>query len=84
MQRITNELDFPLIGDELNELWLEYENGDTIEARIAKQLDKFEMIKQADEYEKSSGKVLESFFLSTQDSFEHPEVKMMMIFRSLC
>ena len=37
------------VGDELLELWLDYEEGWSIEAAVAKQLDKFEMIMQADE-----------------------------------
>jgi 5'-deoxynucleotidase YfbR-like HD superfamily hydrolase len=46
-----------------------------VEGEVAKQLDKFEMIVQADEYERSCpGKKLQSFFDSTNDSFKHPEV----------
>lgn len=56
-------------------MWLEYEEESTYEASIAKQLDKFEMIVQADEYEKAnSGTILDSFFQSTMNSFTHPEV----------
>jgi putative hydrolase of HD superfamily len=46
-----------------------------IEAEVARQLDKFEMIVQADEYEREQGMRLESFFRSTKDSFTHPEVR---------
>ena len=57
------------------ELWLIYEEGSSIEASVAKQLDKFEMIVQANEYELSNpGKKLDSFFNSTAESFSHPEV----------
>ncbi len=40
------------IGDEIYNLWMEYETGSTIEARLVKDFDKFEMIVQADEYER--------------------------------
>ena len=38
--------------EEIYSLWVEYEQGITAEAIVAKQLDKLEMIVQADEYEK--------------------------------
>ncbi len=40
------------IGDEIYNLWMEYETGSTLEARLVKDFDKFEMIVQADEYER--------------------------------
>lgn len=56
-------------------LWLIYEEGTSIEADLARQLDKFEMIVQANEYELANpGKKLESFFSYTAESFSHPEV----------
>lgn len=42
----------PEVGEELEELWLEYETASTNEAKLVKDLDKFEMIVQALEYEK--------------------------------
>lgn len=39
------------VGEELYSLWLEYERASTAEARLVKDLDKFEMILQAYEYE---------------------------------
>ncbi|KAI8073369.1 HD domain-containing protein [Gongronella butleri] len=60
---------------EMVDLWLEYEQCKTPEALLVKDLDKFEMIVQALEYEKSDGKVLQSFFDSTQGKFQHPTVK---------
>lgn len=62
---------------EIFELWMEYEDGDTPLAKVAKQLDKYEMIIQADEYEKQHSaeqKRLESFFKSTEGYFSHPEI----------
>jgi putative hydrolase of HD superfamily len=55
-------------------LWLEYEDGASPEASVARELDKLEMIIQADEYEVAQKVTLNSFFESTQDSFHHPEV----------
>ena len=62
------------IGDEIFSLWMEYETQSTAEAVIAKQLDKLEMIVQADEYEKEHKQLLDSFFESTKSSFKHSEV----------
>ncbi|KAI8079877.1 HD domain-containing protein [Halteromyces radiatus] len=69
-----------LLGDttmaqEIVNLWHEYEEGKTPEALFVKDLDKFEMIVQALEYEKSDKKSLESFFESTRGKFKHPAVK---------
>ena len=55
-------------------LWLEFESGDTVESSIAKQLDKYEMIVQADEYERAQEKRLDDFFRSTENYFTHYEV----------
>ncbi|VAI56128.1 unnamed protein product [Triticum turgidum subsp. durum] len=43
-------------ADEIRELWMEYENNATLEAKVVKDFDKVEMILQALEYEK--GKLL--------------------------
>lgn len=40
------------IGDELYNLWAEYENQSSPEAKMVKDFDRFEMILQAFEYEK--------------------------------
>jgi 5'-deoxynucleotidase YfbR-like HD superfamily hydrolase len=54
---------------------LEYEEGTSVEANLARQLDKFEMIVQANEYELvHTEKRLDSFFDYTKDYFTHPEV----------
>ena len=53
---------------------MEYEEGKTADADVAKQLDKFEMIVQADEYERTQGRRLDDFFITTRDYFRHPEV----------
>jgi len=74
LRKIVSDIGHAEIADEILSLWLEYENGTSKEAEIAKNLDKFEMIIQADEYEKTQGKKLDRFFESTKDSFTHPEV----------
>ncbi|CAN8070797.1 unnamed protein product [Agarophyton chilense] len=57
-------------GIELYELWKEYEDGTTEEAKLMKDIDKFEMILQADEYERAQDIKLQEFFDSTRDIFE--------------
>uniref|UniRef100_A0A2N9EMH3 5'-deoxynucleotidase n=1 Tax=Fagus sylvatica TaxID=28930 RepID=A0A2N9EMH3_FAGSY len=52
-------------AQEISELWLEYEENSSPEAKIVKDLDKVEMILQALEYEKEQGKDLDEFFQST-------------------
>ena len=49
-------------AEEMVSLWHEYEENKTIEAKFVKDIDKFDMILQADEYENSQNKNLESFF----------------------
>lgn len=72
---IVEDLGNTFMATEIRELWLEYEEGTSLEAGLARQLDKFEMIVQANEYEVANpGKRLDSFFNSTRDSFTHPEV----------
>lgn len=74
MKQIVDDIGNEEIASEIMELWLEYEEGSTQDAIVAKQLDKFEMIVQADEYEKEQKTRLEDFFRSTNDYFHHPEV----------
>jgi len=74
MNKITADIGQAQIASELVGLWEEYENGLTAESRLAKNLDKYEMIVQADEYERSQNMRLDTFFESTRQSFTHPEV----------
>ncbi|EDV20370.1 uncharacterized protein TRIADDRAFT_61133 [Trichoplax adhaerens] len=55
----------------------EYETQATAEARAVKDLDRFEMILQAFEYEEDENRFgdLEDFFKSTEGKFKHPAVK---------
>ncbi|XP_060067404.1 5'-deoxynucleotidase HDDC2-like [Ylistrum balloti] len=76
MQHITS-----LVGEEVSQeilcLWKEYESQSTAEARFVKDLDKFEMILQATEYEQleTRPKALQEFFDSTNGKFQSPQVK---------
>jgi putative hydrolase of HD superfamily len=58
------------LGDELISLFDEYEQGKTKEAIYVKDIDKFEMILQAHEYEQAQGLKLDPFFESTQGYFK--------------
>lgn len=64
-------------GDKLLELFYEYENGETAEAKFVKDLDRLDLIMQAFEYEKrdDSPEKLQEFFDSTQGKFNHPFIK---------
>lgn len=60
----------PSRAKEIHELWMEYEENSTPEAKIVKDFDKVEMILQAMEYEKEQGHDLEEFFQSTAGKFQ--------------
>lgn len=64
-------------GKELFALWNEYETQGTAEARFVKDLDRFEMILQAQEYETEASRPgwLQEFFDSTRGKFKHPVVQ---------
>ena len=68
INHMTTKLGNMLGGDEILSLWKEYEEGTTEEARLVKDLDKLEMILQAQEYESDGnhGKSLDQFFTSTR------------------
>lgn len=56
----------------------EYEEQKTKEAKLVKDLDKFDMILQAFEYETDQTRAgtLEEFFKSTEGKFSHPKIKL--------
>ncbi|XP_010472377.1 PREDICTED: HD domain-containing protein 2-like [Camelina sativa] len=56
-------------ANEIAELWREYEENSSPEAKVVKDFDKVEMILQALEYEQAQGKDLEEFFQSTAGKF---------------
>jgi len=68
MEQISNMLGPLMGGNEILALWKEYEEGATEEAKLLKDLDKIEMILQAQEYEAEgrSEKSLDQFFTSTE------------------
>ncbi|XP_010278007.1 PREDICTED: HD domain-containing protein 2-like [Nelumbo nucifera] len=57
-------------ANEIRELWMEYEENSSPEAKIVKDFDKVEMILQALEYEKEQGADLDEFFQSTAGKFQ--------------
>ena len=61
MRRVLGDA---LGGADIESLWLEYENGETREAQLLKDLDKLEMLVQAEEYERSQNMPLGAFFES--------------------
>jgi putative hydrolases of HD superfamily len=75
LRKIAADVNNVHVEEEIVTLWLEYENSSSPEAVLAHQLDKLEMILQANEYEESQNVNLEDFFQSTKDSFSHPEVR---------
>jgi putative hydrolase of HD superfamily len=70
MEEIRRVLLSNPLGQELLDLWEEYECGESIESRFVKDIDKFEMILQADEYESEQGLKLDAFFESTKGYFK--------------
>ncbi|RKP25495.1 HD domain-containing protein [Syncephalis pseudoplumigaleata] len=91
MERIRDMLGNTEQANEIYALWQEYEEARTDEALFVKDLDKYEMIVQALEYEKgkrasmamprlmrastAQGATLDSFFDSTLGRFQHPLVR---------
>ncbi|KAK9801950.1 hypothetical protein WJX73_009920 [Symbiochloris irregularis] len=57
-------------GKRIRDLWQEYEDGATPEAKLVKDFDKAEMILQASEYEAISDIDLGEFFDSTEGKFQ--------------
>ncbi|KAJ3042860.1 HD domain-containing protein 2 [Rhizophlyctis rosea] len=76
MDKIVATLNNTPQAEEIRSLWREYEDAETKEALFVKDLDKFEMIVQAFEYEERHPDInLDSFFASTHGKFQHPTVK---------
>lgn len=63
---------------ELMDLWLEYEQGESKEAIICKDLDKFEMLMQAKEYENGDPFLFEFFLQTPISKFKTKKVKKML------
>ncbi|XP_043835098.1 5'-deoxynucleotidase HDDC2-like [Dromiciops gliroides] len=64
------------VKKEIYDLWEEYENQSSVEAKFVKQLDHCEMILQVFEYEDLENKPgrLQEFYDSTAGKFSHPEI----------
>ncbi|XP_049875564.1 5'-deoxynucleotidase HDDC2 [Pectinophora gossypiella] len=75
MQRIAELTG--IAGDRMYELYKEYENQSSPEAKFAKDLDRYDMILQAFEYEKreNAPKKLQEFFTATEGKFNHPFIQ---------
>ena len=76
MQYLCNMVDKD-VGKEMKDLFMEYENQETEEAKFVKDLDKFEMILQAFHYEQELNKPgsLQEFFNSVEGKLKTPVVK---------
>merc|ERR1712151_1374248 len=59
-------------GEEIESLWEEFEAGESVEAKHLKDLDKFEMVLQASEYEEAQSMQLQDFFRTTEGRFQTP------------
>eukprot|EP00252_Welwitschia_mirabilis_P001601 TRINITY_DN114_c0_g1_i1.p1 TRINITY_DN114_c0_g1~~TRINITY_DN114_c0_g1_i1.p1 ORF type:complete len:276 (+),score=67.89 TRINITY_DN114_c0_g1_i1:329-1156(+) len=57
-------------ADEIKDIWNDYENNASLEAKLVKDFDKVELILQALEYENEYGKALDEFFESTTGKFQ--------------
>jgi len=79
INKLSGLLSNPDKGTELRELFQEYEDRNTPESKLVLDLDKFDMVLQAYEYEQQEQKpkFLQPFFDSTKVFFEtsHPKVK---------
>jgi len=63
-------------GNRYISLWQEYENGDSAEAVVVRNIDKFEMALQAKEYQKNCPEdELSEFFNDVEKSLIDPEIK---------
>jgi putative hydrolase of HD superfamily len=75
MTQMTDHLQstasFGMAGKEILDLWKEYEEGTSLEAKLVKDMDKLEMTLQALEYEQDgkNQKSLDGFFDSTRDKW---------------
>lgn len=78
LHKIVRHVD-PAVAEEVVELWEEFEDGTSEDARVVKDIDKLELILQADEYEEaeqaSANNRLQPFFDCTQDVFQTDQVR---------
>lgn len=68
------------LATELEELWTEYEEGTSATARFVKDLDKAEMLLQADAYERAGCSAdLEQFYTSTLHKIQTASVREVLV-----
>lgn len=79
MKKIVNLLGSKQ-GEYVYELYKEYESKETKEAKFVKELDRFDMVLQAYEYERNQNRpgTLQEFFDNTRGKFNHPLIKNMI------
>lgn len=75
MAQIRDKLAGNTVGEELYQLWNEYEKGETETAILMKDIDKFEMILTAFEYEQAQNIDLSEFFDSTVGKFRTSRIQ---------
>jgi putative hydrolases of HD superfamily len=70
--KMTSMLGASMGSEDILSLWKEYEEGSSEEAKLVKDMDKLEMILQAQEYEadEKNGKSLDQFFTSTRGKWK--------------
>lgn len=64
--------------EDVYELWEEFEEGKTPEAKFVKDVDKLEMALQAFEYETEHGKSLDEFYVDAKKYIKDPELLKML------
>ena len=62
------------LGDHWYELWREYEDRRTLEARLVKAADKLDLLVQASEYEQGGARALDEFWRNAEDDFARLEL----------
>lgn len=73
MKSICKLLEGTHAQQEVHQLWIEYEQKETAESLLVHDLDKFDMVLQAFDYERKTGIQLDSFFQGTLNGF-HTEL----------
>jgi 5'-deoxynucleotidase YfbR-like HD superfamily hydrolase len=73
---LRTEVGLPSVGRRLTKLWEEYEANATPEAKFVKDLDKFDMVLQAAQYEETFPNLnFDTFFETTKGVFQSTQVR---------
>lgn len=76
MFAMRNELENPSVFEQrILARWQKYEQRNTAEAKAIKDLDRFEMVLQAYEYERAANVDLQDFFRSVRGKIQHPQIQ---------